>query len=334
MPSLRIVHSTVCADDIALFASGLFPIGPVASCRLLTRGFNDTYEVIANSGGRYALRLGARRSHRPTDLDYEVAFLSYLETAEIPIAAPIPSRDGRLWLSVELPERERPAVLFRFLEGHKPLAADIAETRAQAKTLARIHIAGKGFLNPPERFVLDVDHLIRRPLAALAASSILNVESRAYLEGLAASLIREIKERSTQLSSCHCHGDCHGFNARITSAPSEPVASLFDFDDGGPGFLAYDLAVFLWSVRTYMAAERKHLWRPFIEQYQDLHPVSANDLNAIPFFVAARHLWLMGEYAARANEWGTEWLNEAWVERQLAFLQDWERNHLATARLI
>jgi Ser/Thr protein kinase RdoA (MazF antagonist) len=46
------------------------------------------------------------------------------------------------------------------------------------------------------------------------------------------------------LTWTHCHGDCHGFNARISDAGS---AAFFDFDDGGPGYLAYDLSVFLWD---------------------------------------------------------------------------------------
>jgi Ser/Thr protein kinase RdoA (MazF antagonist) len=334
MASLRVVHSTVSADDLGALASVHFPIGSVASCRLLTRGFNDTYELRAESGERYVLRLGARRSHRSTDLDYEVAFLGHLAAADVPIAAPVAARDGRVWKPIRLPERERPAVLFRFLEGRKPAPSSVAEARAQAKTLARVHVAGETFPNPPRRFVLDLDHLVRRPTEAIATLPVMDADSRSYLDTLAAQLIREVNERSSQLTRCHCHGDCHGYNARITDGTLEPTATLFDFDDGGPGFLAYDLAVFLWSTRTFMAAERRHLWRPFVEEYQDAHPISAADLEAIPLFVAARHLWLMGEYAARTDEWGTDWLNEVWLERQLAFLREWEQSQLATSRLI
>jgi Ser/Thr protein kinase RdoA (MazF antagonist) len=46
------------------------------------------------------------------------------------------------------------------------------------------------------------------------------------------------------LTRTHCHGDCHGFNARISDAGN---AAFFDFDDGGPGYLAYDPSVFLWD---------------------------------------------------------------------------------------
>jgi Ser/Thr protein kinase RdoA (MazF antagonist) len=219
--------------------------------------------------------------------------------------------------------------LFRFLEGRKPAPASIPEARAQANTLARIHVAGKSFTNPPARFVLDADHLVRRQVNAIAALPVMDTNSCSYLDALAARLVREIDARSAQLTRCHCHGDCHGFNARITGEAPEPIAALFDFDDGGPGFLAFDLAVFLLSTRTFMAAERRHLWQPFIEQYQAVNPIGAADLDAIPLFVAARHLWLMGEHAARTDEWGTDGLHELWLERNIAFLRDWEQSQLS-----
>jgi Ser/Thr protein kinase RdoA (MazF antagonist) len=332
MPSLRVVYSTISATDIATLASELFAIGPIVSCWLHTRGFNDTYALRAESGERYLLRLGARRSHRAIDFDYEVAFLHHLAAMGVPVAPPIAGCDGRFWKLIQLPERERPVLLFHFLEGHSPRSSSVADTQAQARTLAHVHIAAKTFFNPPERFVLDLDHLVRRPLRAVATLPAMNAERRSYLDGLADQLIHEVEKRAAEITRCHCHGDCHGSNARITNGPSEPIATLFDFDDGGPGFLAYDLAVFLWS--TVLSAERSHLWRPFIEHYQAIHPVSITDLDVIVYFVAIRHLWLMGEYAVRADEWGVDWLDDTWLERQLDFLRRWEENYLSKSRLI
>ena len=72
MQTLRIVHSTVRADDIGELMGSQFPTGQIVTCQLLHRGFNDTYVLTAESGTRYIFRLGARRTHRPTDLDYEM----------------------------------------------------------------------------------------------------------------------------------------------------------------------------------------------------------------------------------------------------------------------
>ncbi len=57
------------------------------------------------------------------------------------------------------------------------------------------------------------------------------------------------------------------------------------------------------------------------------------DEHAVLLFVPIRHIWLMGEYAGRTAEWGTEILSAAWLEREMAFLLGWEREKLAPGLL-
>jgi Ser/Thr protein kinase RdoA (MazF antagonist) len=120
-----------------------------------------------------------------------------------------------------------------------------------------------------------------------------------------------------------CHGDCHGFNARFGP---DGAATLFDFDDGGPGWRSYDLAVFLWSARAFAPA-RCILWRPFLDGYRSRHPIAHTDLDAVAVFVPIRHIWLMGEYAIGSIGWGTQWLG-TWFDRQIEFLKEWEAEQL------
>jgi Ser/Thr protein kinase RdoA (MazF antagonist) len=125
----------------------------------------------------------------------------------------------------------------------------------------------------------------------------------------------------------HCHGDCHGFNARITESGSlGRAAAFFDFDDGGPGWLGYDLAVYLWNKALNPAT--LNLWPPFLEGYRSVLPLASKDLDATLLFVPIRHIWLLGEYAAHASIWGLDHLSTAWLDRQVAFLRNWEDQHL------
>jgi hypothetical protein len=133
-----------------------------------------------------------------------------------------------------------------------------------------------------------------------------------------------VGERHGELSQCVCHGDCHGSNARIDSLGS---ATLIDFDDGGPGWVAYDLAVFLWTACAFFP-QRRALWRYFLDGYRSVRPIPRADLDAVPLFVPLRHIWLLGEYAAGAGGWGTWWLGE-WFDRQMAFLRAWEEEQLS-----
>jgi len=75
MTSLRVVHSTVSADDIGALAREHFRSGRVASCRLLIPRIQRYLELRTASGERYRIAAWRAAVDRPTDLDYEMAFL-------------------------------------------------------------------------------------------------------------------------------------------------------------------------------------------------------------------------------------------------------------------
>jgi Ser/Thr protein kinase RdoA (MazF antagonist) len=140
---------------------------------------------------------------------------------------------------------------------------------------------------------------------------------------------------STALAQCEglswtrCHGDCHGYNANIAlQGRRAGQAVFFDFDESGPGYLAYDLAVFLWACVSF---ERKQhaFWHAFIQGYRTIREVPHADFEAVSLFVPIRHLWLVGEYASRIHEWGNLAVPADWIAAQLDFMLSWETEKLA-----
>ena len=113
-------------------------------------------------------------------------------------------------------------------------------------TLALIHHVAGGFCRRrggplPAR----LDYLLHRPLSAILAIEDLSDSVRIGLVDLAGRLSSALADRDG-LSWTRCHGDCHGYNAHIAlKGPQAGQAVFFDFDESGPGYLAYDLAVFL-----------------------------------------------------------------------------------------
>jgi len=186
-----------------------------------------------------------------------------------------------------------------------------------------MHDAAASYCASAPLYRLDLDHLLRRPLARIQ-------DFRRAINTDASTELDEIAERTAarigavgDLTWTHCHGDCHGFNARITVAGE---AAFFDFDDGGPGYLAYDLAVFLWAKMSF--ARKLHAqWDAFVGGYRAVRPIKAADFEAAHAFVIVRHIWVMGEYASRAGEWGSENVN--WITRELEFLKSWETERLS-----
>ncbi|CAN7234646.1 phosphotransferase [Rhizobium leguminosarum] len=293
------------------------PAGPV-SCRMLQRGLNDVYLAVASNGERYVFRLSHRRARGPADVKTETAFLAHLSQSGVPVAAPIPTREGSLFLQGDAPEGVRQAVLFRAIEGRKPDAADAGDARANGKTLALLHNAAETFQPDGALYRLDLEHLLHRPLARICDSGVVeDAEVRNDLEAIAARTTQAI-EAFANLTWTYCHGDCHGFNARINDAGE---AVFFDFDDGGPGYLAYDLSVFLWA-QTSFGRKSTAMWDAFVDAYRAVRPITPDDFEAAHRFVIVRHIWLMGEYASRAQEWGSEAVG--WIAREANFLRRWE----------
>jgi Ser/Thr protein kinase RdoA (MazF antagonist) len=334
LPSLQVLYSTLRAEAVADFVLTHYDLpGPLA-CKLLRRGFNDTFEVRTAEGERFIFRVSARRARGEADVASETAFLAYLDREGIPVAAAIPLRDGSLFTSAPFPEGPRPTVLFRYVEGRASQAgSSAADARANGVTLARIHDAASGFAAFGKgRYRLDLDHLLHRPLSAILAVEDLSDAVRTKLVDLTGRLSSALADCDGLSWTC-CHGDCHGYNAVIPEqGPRAGQAVFFDFDDGGPGYLAYDLAVFLWCCASF--GRKQHaFWHAFIEGYRTIRDVPRADFAAVPLFVPIRHMWLMGEYAGRTQEWGSQAAPAEWIATQLEFMLTWEEEKLVLGLL-
>jgi Ser/Thr protein kinase RdoA (MazF antagonist) len=333
-PSFPVVYSTPRADAVAEFVSTHYGLPGPLECKLLKRGWNDVFEVRGGGGARFIFRISDRRARGDADVASETAFLAYLDRQGIPVAAAVPMRDGSLFTSAGFPEGRRPAVLFRYAEGRPSQAgSSAADARANGVTLARIHDAASGFAAGDKgRYRLDRDHLLHRPLSSILALEGLSDSVTTGLVDLTGRLSARLAEREG-LSWTRCHGDCHGNNANIAlQGPRAGQAVFFDFDEGGPGYLAYDIAVFLHHCVIF---ERKQhaSWHGFIAGYQSGHELLHADFEAVQLFVPIRHLWFAGEYASRIHEWGSQAVPADWIAAQLDFMLAWEKEKLAPGLL-
>ncbi|PYB77083.1 phosphotransferase enzyme family protein [Rhizobium wuzhouense] len=317
------LYSTTKIADLENVIDRNYDLGGPVSCRLLQRGFNDVYLAKTPGGDRYVFRLSQRRARGPADVRSETAFIEHLAGLGVPVAQPIATRDGTFFIEGRAPEGVREGVLFRAVIGRDVDANSAGDARANGKTLALVHQAAETFEAGEPRYRLDLDHLLWRPLMRIRDSGL--VEDPAILlriEGVAERTAAAIRAMDS-LTWTYCHGDCHGFNACIDEAGE---AVFFDFDDSGPGYLAYDLAVFLWA-KVSFGRELIAMWHEFLDGYQSVRTIPEADLQAVTRFVIVRHIWLMGEYASRTQEWGSNAVG--WIAGEADTLARWEREHLA-----
>jgi Ser/Thr protein kinase RdoA (MazF antagonist) len=333
--SLPVVYSTPSTAAVVDFVLMHYDLPKSIECKLLNRGWNDIFEVGIKGGERFIFRLSKRRLRGDADLRTETAFLAYLDRTGIPVAAAIPMRDGSLFASGRFPEGERPAVLFRYAEGRPSQAGtSLSDARANGVTLARIHEVASGFAAAKTgRYKLDCDHLLHRPLTAILADEDLSDPIRAGFADLSERLSNRLAEREGLLWT-HCHGDCNGRNANIAmQGPRAGQAVFFDFDESGTGYLAYDLAVFLFVCVRYDPKDHAPSWRAFIEGYRSIRQLSSADFEAAHLFVPFVGIWFAGEYASRIHEWGRQAVPPNWFAEHLDFMLSWENEKLVPGLL-
>ena len=186
---LRAKYSTASAKSVEKFVAKRYALPGPVECALLHRGFNDSFEVKAADGQRYVLRLSCRRPRGEADVASETAFLTYLDSADVPVAAPLQTRDGARFAYGLLPEGRRPVVLFRYAEGAAPRPWASDHAKAQGITLARIHNAADAYRNRDDcAFRLDLNHLLNRQVHSTLTVAGLTTETQTNLTELASRL--------------------------------------------------------------------------------------------------------------------------------------------------
>lgn len=219
-------------------------------------------------------------------------------------------------------------MLFEHLDGEA--TGDSAEDiEAMARGLAALHTAGESYRAMESIYRLDLDYLLLAPLQGLLRAPSMTRELRTQFEDLGQRLHNAILALG-ELSRVLCHGDARGSNNFVVSdAQGQREAVFFDFDEAGPGYLAYELAVYPWSLyprapEVAPSDKMKTQWRHFISAYRAARPLPDADLAAIARFMAVRQFWLLGEYAGRVPVWGSQAIPTDYLRRQVGMLRAWE----------
>ncbi len=329
---LEIAQSTPTAAAIARVVQANYAVGEVVTGEFLRRSFNQVYRLTLADGRRVVARLCAERPRGEPDLAFEAAVLHHLQARGCPVAASLPTADGEVAVRVRLPEGERALILFEHLDGEA--TADLpANLQAFGRGLAQLHAAGDGLDTRASRHRLDLDGLLLRPLQRLLRAPTMTAGLRPAFEDLGQRLHERILALGT-LTQVLCHGDAHSDNnfVRVREDGSRE-AVFFDFDDTGPGYLAYELAVYPWwlhprTVDGVWSEKALARWGHFISAYQAVRPLGEADAAALASFVAVRQFWLLGEYAGRVPVWGSQAMPTDYLERQVKVLTQWERLEL------
>jgi Ser/Thr protein kinase RdoA (MazF antagonist) len=215
-------------------------------------------------------------------------------------------------------------VLFEYLAGRRP-DAEIDDAKCYGTAIGRLHTALDSFTSSHQRFELGLEHLIDEPLNAIRPWLASSTEPWLTLQTRSFEVKTKLETISEKLEQGACHGDLHNWNARVNE---HNVLKLFDFDCGGVGFRAYDLAVYWWGYASGSQDKTDNAaWYAFRDAYLEQRQLEQTDLDAIPLFVAARSIWFMGLHSRYANIWGFNPIEDGFFDYGLRFLQRWQDEH-------
>jgi Ser/Thr protein kinase RdoA (MazF antagonist) len=313
---IEVAHSLPTGAAIAGVAAEAYDLGSDVRAWVISRGLTDHYAVEAD-GRRYVLRLYPTHWRSRADVLFEIDFISHAAARDVPVAAPLPRRDGEWVTEVEAPEGLRLAVLFAHAAGDESVSRHEREAHAAAygAAAARLHAACDDFASDRPRFALDLAHLLDRPLAAFEPFLRDRPDDDRYLRALVALLRERVERAHGELEWRVCHGDLHGGNVH-----RQPDGGLvfFDFDCCGMGYLAYEIAVFRWGQGFGEPDKPELRWARFLEAYREHRPLGEADLAATTHFVPIRHIWWMGLHAGSADYWGSRrWVNDRFFDENI-----------------
>lgn len=309
--------------------------GPLR-CRLLQVGDNDTYLVLApgqEPGGaerRHVLRVYRHKKRTAREIGGEVDILALMSRSGIAVAPAIPRRDGAHLTELRAPEGIRHAVLFAFAGGELTgFDMTPAQSHRYGQLVARLHAVGDAAAGEFQRHQMDLSFLLDAPLERLSDCFPHRLEALTSLRSLAIHLRRALVSMPRGRPEYGlCHGDLHKRNV-LFDERDEPA--ILDWDCAGYGWRAYDVAVLLWS--TALQGLGTTLWDAYLRGYQEHRPLTAQELVAIPYFVAARHVWVMGVEVGHVLDgtWGAGRINDRWLDRHLVTLGRWSKEQCGFA---
>lgn len=321
-----VTRSILSPDALQDMVARHYDVGAAHACTFLGPTTNDHY-LVETATDRYVLRLYCVGRRSPADIAYELDALVHLRRAGAPVAFPIAGRDGQLSYPIVAPEGERVAVLFSYAPG-KPAGSSLADDHRGTlvgRTLAELHRASDDFLPQHPRLPLDLVTLLEQPLQRIEPYLRHRPDDLKYLVRIAGLLHRRLTELSGELAWGFCHGDFHGWNIHLAE---DGLTTIFDFDNCGPGWRAYDLATYLHNLG--LDAAKGATWQSFRRSYAERRPISEADAEAVPLLVAICEFWLMGGRAARVADWGILGLDDR-LDRGIRFLKRWETEYLQNA---
>lgn len=296
-----------------------YDLPPDVQVEFLRRGFNDHYLVRAGAQC-FVLRVyfnGKYYIDGDGDFRFELELLDFLYASDVPVSQAVRRRDSNLLGKVSTSGGWRALALFTYAEGEEGARLNSMQARLLGEQIAALHLAADRFQATERRYHLDEQYLLEQPLTLIEAflaehgrrGLVPYREQIAQLRAQLAALPR------TAGAYGIIHGDLHNRNFRLRCDDEGTAFLFYDFDHGGYGWRAYDLA-------TCLMSQPEESREALLQGYQCRRPLSEVETASLPLFQKVRPLWDIGDVLAMRSAWGeSQEFGGEYADRILATLE-------------
>lgn len=310
---IEINYSRVSAESIRAEILPKYGLSEKTCCQFFMLGLHDNY-IIKDEVQKYILRLYRNDWRSREELGFELDLLLHIKQHCNTVAAPIVTTDGGYFTSIDCPEGDRYAALFPFADGCAPgnkLVED--EALLLGKTVANIHACCKDFRSNYARQDLTLSYLLDK-----SVEIILPVVNRRQGDVLV-EIMQKIHQKMPKLPAhwpyvCACSGDVNASNFHISGTK----IVLFDFDQCGMGWRAFEIGKFIASILS--RDETEVLQKAFLAGYQSISRLSDDELASIPYFICVAIIWVMAIHVYNVHLLGVRCLDELFWDKRFELL--------------
>ena len=285
--SFPAVYSTLSPQALIELVVNNYDLGSVDKCLLWNRGLSDIY-LVESETKTLILRISHHHWRSHSEIDFELKLLDFLHQRHLPVAYPISTLDNALYVTIPALEGDRYAALFPYAEGSVPLG-DLNPTQSEifGATLGKLHDTGSDFTYGAPPKALNLEYLLDNSLNTILPFLQEYSEDWDYLQQKADKMKEQLVDLPQEAPYWGiCWGDPHSGNAHFTS---DDNITIFDFDQCGYGWRAFDIAKFL-HVSLSAGISRK-VRDAFFEGYRQIQSLTEEELNCLQALTQMAHIW-------------------------------------------
>ncbi|MDH5693292.1 MAG: phosphotransferase [Gammaproteobacteria bacterium] len=309
-------YTRLSSDEAARLVQRSYSLTRDVRCQFYTAGLHDNY-LVEDGNDRYILRVYRNGWRSKEEIGFELALIAFLNQQSTLLARLVPDKDGNLSVEMDAPEGKRYAALFQYADGEAPGKDHNAEeAEILGETVAQLHHLADDFKTEYKRSDLELPYLLDQSITRI--EPFIDEDDLDYLKKLQAMLHHELS-RLTKSREIYgiCSGDVNAHNFHITL---DDRITLFDFDQCGYGFRAFEIAKYFSSL--YKNQQASQIREAFLRGYQKVRILENTELATIPYFEIVAVIWVMAIHVDNGEYIGHKHLESDFWDQKFVTLRE------------